>query len=94
MKVANIFLDVLTSCISLTGPEIYLSSTQKENSHGLRPMVHIKSRLSKGWSCTTWIQLHNKQLNGIFNILSFEGLLRICIEINDNINIDVVVNQK
>ena len=96
MSLANKFLDILTDCISLNGPEIYLSSyikdeiDQKEqqqestkydtNITGLYPMVHIKSRLHKGWSFTAWMRLARDQKAGRYNILSFEGLLRISIE--------------
>ena len=89
MSLANRFLDILTNCIKLNGPEIYLSTylddDKKDNNIdnnicGLYPMVHIKSRLSKGWSYTSWMRLSKEQIGGKYNILSFEGLLRISIE--------------
>lgn len=119
-SLANRFLEILTECVKMDGPDVFLSSylnhddiPKKESQSqptangssptsngskskpkpsktspipngansisGLYPMVHIKSRLQRGWSFTSWIRLSRNQRDGNYNIFSFEGLLRISI---------------
>lgn len=105
-SLSNRFLQILTDCVKMDGPDVYLSSYKSQIGHthdstpndsnnsnnikivnstsGLYPMVHIKSRLQRGWSFTSWIRLARTQSDGVFNLLSFEGLIRVSIQCTVN----------
>eukprot|EP01083_Nonionella_stella_P316311 1146335_1 len=94
MGLALSFLNILTECITLNGPEIYLRCGGL-SCNGLHPMVPIKSRLSKGWSFTSWIRLSKQQTVGVpHNILSFEGFLSISIQCKDNETCSLLINNE